>query len=53
VTFRMGMSLAEVERSVIIETLRRCGNNKTKTAAVLGVSLKTLYNRLNQYRALE
>jgi two-component system, NtrC family, response regulator HydG len=53
VTFRMGMSLAEVERAVIIETLRRCANNKTKTAAVLGISLKTLYNRLNEYRALE
>ncbi|HEY0938690.1 MAG TPA: sigma-54 dependent transcriptional regulator [Steroidobacter sp.] len=52
VTFRDGMSLAEVEQVVIIETLRRCDDNKTKTAAVLGISLKTLYNRLNQYRAL-
>jgi DNA-binding NtrC family response regulator len=52
VTFRNGMSLAEVEQMVIIETLRRCDDNKTKTAAVLGISLKTLYNRLNQYRAL-
>jgi transcriptional regulator with PAS, ATPase and Fis domain len=52
VTFRNGMSLAEVEQVVIMETLRRCQDNKTKTAAVLGISLKTLYNRLNQYRAL-
>jgi two-component system, NtrC family, response regulator HydG len=53
VTFRPGMSLAEVERIVIMETLKRCAGNKTRTAAVLGVSLKTLYNRLNEYRALE
>jgi transcriptional regulator with PAS, ATPase and Fis domain len=52
VTFRNNMSLAEVERAVIIETLRRCKDNKTRTAAVLGISLKTLYNRLNQYHAL-
>jgi DNA-binding NtrC family response regulator len=53
VTFRPGMSLSEVERVVITETLKRCAGNKTRTAAVLGISLKTLYNRLNEYRALE
>lgn len=53
VTFRDGMSLAQVERVVIIETLHRCEDNKTRTAAILGISLKTLYNRLNAYRALE
>jgi DNA-binding NtrC family response regulator len=47
------MSLAEVEQHVILETLRRCSGNKTKAAAVLGISLKTLYNRLNEYKALE
>ncbi len=51
--FRPGMSLSEVERLVITETLKRYGGNKTRTAAVLGISLKTLYNRLNEYRALE
>lgn len=53
VTFRPGMSLSEVERVVITETLRSCSGNKTRAAAVLGISLKTLYNRLNEYRALE
>jgi two-component system response regulator HydG len=53
VMFRPGMSLAAVERVVITETLRSFDNNKTRTAAVLGISLKTLYNRLNEYRALE
>ena len=53
VTFRPGMSLSEVERIVITETLKSCAGNKTRAAAVLGISLKTLYNRLNEYRALE
>ncbi len=53
VTFRQGMSLSAVERAVIQETLRRCSGNKTRTAAVLGISVKTLYNKLNEYRALD
>jgi DNA-binding NtrC family response regulator len=53
VRFKPGMSLAEVERAVIHETLNSCGGNKTRTAAILGISLKTLYNRLNEYRALQ
>jgi DNA-binding NtrC family response regulator len=53
VTFREGMSLSAIERVVIKETLRRCSGNKTRTAAVLGISVKTLYNKLNEYRALD
>jgi DNA-binding NtrC family response regulator len=53
VTFRQGMSLSAIERVVIKETLRRCSGNKTRTAAVLGISVKTLYNKLNEYRALD
>ncbi len=52
VGFRPGMSLAQIERIAIAETLKFCAGNKTRTAAVLGISLKTLYNRLNEYRAL-
>ncbi len=52
VRFKPGMSLAEVERAVIHETLNSCAGNKTRTAAILGISLKTLYNRLNAYSAL-
>lgn len=46
----VGTSLHEVERCMIDATLRCCGGNKTKAAAILGVSLKTLYNRLHDYR---
>jgi two-component system, NtrC family, response regulator HydG len=53
VRFKPGMSLSEIERVVIKETLSSCGGNKTRTAAILGISLKTLYNRLNEYEALQ
>jgi DNA-binding NtrC family response regulator len=46
---RVGTPLAEVERMLILATLQRFGNHKEKTAAALGVSLKTLYNRLKEY----
>jgi two-component system, NtrC family, response regulator HydG len=48
--FQVGTSIAEVERRLIMATLEMHGGNKRKTADVLGVSLKTLYNRLNTYR---
>lgn len=47
----VGTNLDDVERWMIFATLRKCGGNKTRAAALLGVSLKTLYNRLNAYRA--
>ena len=47
----VGTNLADVERWMIFATLQKCGGNKTRAAALLGVSLKTLYNRLNAYRA--
>jgi DNA-binding NtrC family response regulator len=52
VHIQVGTSLADAERSIIYATLRHCAGNKTRAAALLGVSLKTLYNRLNAYRAL-
>ena len=43
------LTLAEVERNVIMETLRRTGNNKTETAKLLGITRKTLHAKLNKY----
>ncbi|HET9226584.1 MAG TPA: sigma-54 dependent transcriptional regulator [Thermoanaerobaculia bacterium] len=48
--FQVGSSIEEVEKRLIMATLEAYAGNKRKTADVLGVSLKTLYNRLNQYR---
>jgi DNA-binding NtrC family response regulator len=48
--FPVGTSISDVERRLIMATLEEYGGNKKKTADVLGVSLKTLYNRLNAYK---
>jgi DNA-binding NtrC family response regulator len=48
---RVGLSIAEAERRLTLATLRSCGGKKDMAAKVLGISLKTLYNRLNLYRA--
>ncbi len=46
----LGTPLAEVERQVILRTLQKWKNNKTHTARVLGISLKTLHNKLSRYQ---
>jgi DNA-binding NtrC family response regulator len=45
----VGGSLNESERQLILATLERCGGDKKKAAEILGISLKTLYNRLHLY----
>ena len=45
----VGLSIAEAERRLILATLAHCGGNKENTAQMLGISLKTLYNRLRDY----
>jgi two-component system, NtrC family, response regulator AtoC len=47
----IGTSLAQAERTLILATLRHYRHHKERTAAVLGISLKTLYNRLKEYAA--
>ncbi len=42
-------SLDESERQLILATLERCGGDKKEAAEILGISLKTLYNRLHLY----
>jgi two-component system NtrC family response regulator len=48
-----GHTLRDLEVQAICDALDRCGGNKPKAAAKLGISLKTLYNKLNQAAALE
>ena len=49
----IGTPLAEIERKAIYATLDLCEGNKRRCASMLGVSLKTLYNRLAEYQAGE
>jgi DNA-binding NtrC family response regulator len=44
-----GQTIEEVQRQLILETLKATAGNKPDAADMLGISLKTLYNRLNQY----
>ena len=48
---KVGTSIAEAERRLILATLEHFEGDKKKTAAMLRISLKTLYNRLNVYHA--
>jgi DNA-binding NtrC family response regulator len=48
---KVGTSLGEAERRLILATLEDCEGDKKKAAEVLGISLKTLYNRLNEYKS--
>ena len=49
ITVKIGMPLNEIEERVTMATLARCGNVKKRAAEILGISLKTLYNRLEGY----
>jgi DNA-binding NtrC family response regulator len=49
ITIPFGTSLAEADRQLILATLEQCGGVKTRAAEILGISLKTLYNRLVEY----
>ena len=51
VSIALGTSMANAERQLILATLRHFNHHKERTAAVLGISLKTLYNRLKDYAA--
>jgi hypothetical protein len=48
---RVGSTLEETERRLILATLAELGGDKRRTAAALGIGLKTLYTRLSVYRA--
>jgi DNA-binding NtrC family response regulator len=52
VPVEIGASIAEMERQLILATLEHCEGNKNRAAQILGISLKTLYNRLSTYNAI-
>ncbi len=49
----VGTTIAEAEKALIQRTLRYTGNNKTRAAEILDISLKTLHNKLKEYGASE
>ncbi len=48
--FRVGQTVAEVEQELILTTLDHCLGNRTHAANILGISIRTLRNKLQSYR---
>jgi DNA-binding NtrC family response regulator len=53
VRLAVGTTVAEAERALIQVTLHHTKNNKTRAAEILGISLKTLFNKLKEYGAAD
>lgn len=49
ITFKPGIPLSEVEKTMIMETLKAVRGNKLKAANILGISRRSLYNKLEEY----
>jgi DNA-binding NtrC family response regulator len=45
----VGRTVSDVERDLIIDTLHHCLGNRTHAANILGISIRTLRNKLRQY----
>jgi DNA-binding NtrC family response regulator len=51
--FPIGTTIEEMEKELILQTLSATGNNKTRASELLGISLKTLHNKLKEYDKLK
>jgi DNA-binding NtrC family response regulator len=49
----VGTTVSEAEKALIMLTLQHTKNNKTRAAEILGISLKTLFNKLKEYGSQE
>ena len=47
----IGSTVEAIERELVVQTLARCDGNRTRAARVLGVSVRTLRNKIRQYTA--
>jgi DNA-binding NtrC family response regulator len=47
----IGATVDEVERELVLQTLARCDGNRTRAARVLGLSVRTLRNKIREYSA--
>jgi DNA-binding NtrC family response regulator len=48
-TFRVGASIENVEKELIARTLEHTGHNRTRTSQILGISRRSLYNKIQRY----
>ena len=47
----IGATVGEIERELVLQTLARCDGNRTRAARVLGLSVRTLRNKIRLYSA--
>ena len=48
-TIRIGMSIEEVEKELIIRTMEHTGRNRTRASQILGISRRALYNKIQRH----
>jgi DNA-binding NtrC family response regulator len=51
VPYLIGSTVEAIERELVLQTLTRCDGNRTHAARMLGVSVRTLRNKIRQYAA--
>ena len=49
--FLIGSTVGEIERELVLQTLVRCNGNRTHAARMLGLSIRTLRNKIRLYAA--
>jgi len=49
-SLRAGTTVSEIEKQLILKTLEHCSQNRTQAAKLLGISVRTLRNKLKEYR---
>jgi DNA-binding NtrC family response regulator len=49
IRLEVGTTVSDAEKMLILKTLAASNNNKTRAAEILGISLKTLHNKLKEY----
>jgi DNA-binding NtrC family response regulator len=50
VSVRVGVSVREMEKELIFQTLKEVNENRTRAAELLGISIRTLRNKLREYK---
>ena len=45
----VGKTVSQMERELVLKTLEHCGDNRTRVAEMLGISVRTMHNKLNEY----
>jgi two-component system response regulator FlrC len=50
--FPGSVSVKEMETKLVIDALKACNGNRTKAASLLGITVRTLRNKIKEYRAI-